>query len=259
MLENTEVTENTSLISDARTVIPSRGTVSSGEYAFMPYDPKAPVSEKDLRTAKVMYKVAKTGENAGVKKGNNVCLLVPHFSSSEVTEVINNLMPHIKALIEAEQDKIIKGLHVSGGDDYLVNPDLLSMSAVIKSLEESKTSGTRMNKEVITSWFTDNLAESLSILFADKLGVSETPTEAEAEKVSMFMNVYKNKFAGLASNLVTYSVEETDKLLVALDKVSELDDSFEASTKSDNLITCKIIEKLEKMKKPVDVSSLFDL
>jgi len=111
-----------------------------------------------------------------------------------------------------------------------------------------------MTQEVIANWFDVSLAESLSVLFADKLGLSETPTNEESEKVEMFVSVYKNKFSGLASNLVNYSIEETDKLLSALDKCSELDDKINS-----DLVSIKIKTKLVNMKTPVDLAEMLDL
>lgn len=225
-----------------------RGRDSEGNYTFLPYDPKAPISEKGLRTSKVMYKVAKTGENAGVVKGNNVCMLLAPLNTEEVKEKLDKLMPHVIDYLESEQDKIVKAAHTS--DDVTLSPEFLDIDAIIIALETSASAG-RMNKEIITSWFTDNMADMLTVLFADKLGISDTPTDSETQKLNQFLEVYKSKYAGLASNLVSYQPEESDKLLVAMDKC-EID-------ASNDMIGARIKEKLIKMKQPVDMSVLVDL
>jgi len=228
----------------------TRGINTEGSYTFISYDPKAPVSEAGRRTAKVMYK---TNMKTGVKAGNNVCLLVEPLSRLEVLDNTEKLVPHIIAMLEAEQDRMIKDFHIS--DDSIVSPESISLEAIITSLESTATSSARINKEVLSNWFDNSLADTLTVLFADKLGISANPTTAEVQKVQNFMAVYKTKYSGLASNLVSYSVEEADKLLIAIDKVAELDTGFDRN----ELITAKVIDKLTKMKTPVNVAEYLDL
>lgn len=227
------------------TTLPIRGLDSQGNYIFLPYDPKAPITEAGKRTIKIMYKVAKTGANAGIVKGANSCLLVAPLKVSDVEENVEALKLHVLAMLEAEQDKIAKGFHLAGSS--LVSPSNLTVVEIIKSLEAERESG-RMNKEILTDWFTETLADNLMLLFAGKLGVSEVPTVEESKKVERFVDVYKNKFCGLASNLVTYQKDEAEKLLIAMEKceVDFVNDS----------IAGKVKEKLERMIKPVNVEEL---
>lgn len=226
--------------------ITERGLDADGNYHFLPYDAKAPLTEAGKRTIKLMYKVnTKTGKAAGA----NSCLLVSPINKDELTtEVLEQLTPHIINMIEAEQDKIAKASHISGVTSLEVND--LSISSVITSLETVQAS-TRMNKEVISSWFADNLAETLTVLFADKLGVSDEPTESDTANINRFLDVYKTKFNGLASNLVSYQKEEAEKLLEAVTKCE--------ITKDSDLVSGKIIEKLTKMANPLNSSELLEL
>jgi hypothetical protein len=222
------------------TELNKRGTDNAGNFVFMPYDAKAPVTETGLRTVKCLYK-SSSGKN-------NVCALVAPLSVDEINEKWESLMPHFVEFLQGEQDKLVKSLHTS--DSAVFSASQIDLQAVINKLSEERISG-RLNKEVLETWFNSELADSLTVLFADKLGISEEPTQAEADKLDSFIAVYKSKFAGLASNMVTYQVEECDKLLVALDKC-------EVDTGSD-LIAARITERLEKMKNPVDTTALFDL
>lgn len=241
-LNTTDNTNNTT----SHVSITERGLDADGNYRFLSYDAKAPLVESGKRTIKLMYKVnTKTGKAAGI----NSCLLVSPVSKEELTDdVIKSLTPHIINMIEAEQDKIAKAAHISGVE--AVSPDSLSISSVISSLETVAQSQ-RMNKEVISSWFTENLADTLTVLFADKLGVSETPSESDTANINRFLDVYKTKFNGLASNLVSYQKEEAEKLLEAVEKC-EVD-------KNTDLVSGKIIEKLNKMANPLSQTELMDL
>jgi len=242
-MNNTDNTDNNSI---SHVSITERGLDADGNLQFLSYDAKAPLVESGKRTIKLMYKVnTKTGKAAGI----NSCLLVSPVTKDELTDdVLKSLTPHIINMIEAEQDKIAKTAHVSGVTSLEV--DALSIKSVISSLETVAQS-TRMNKEVITSWFTDNLADTLTVLFADKLGVSETPTENDTANINRFLDVYKTKFNGLASNLVSYQKEEAEKLLEAVEKCEINKDS--------DLVSGKIIEKLTKMANPMSSTELMDL
>ena len=234
---NTDNTNNTIL---------SRGVNADGDLVFLSYDATAPVVEAGKRTVKLMYKVnPKTQKAAGV----NSCLLVEPITSEDLTsEIQAKLVPHIINMLEVEQDKLVRTAHLSGVES--VSSDSIDIEAIITSLETVRAS-TRMNKEVITSWFEANMKDTLTVLFADKLGVSEVPTEKDAENITRFLDVYKNKFNGLASNLVSYQKEEAVKLMEAVTKC-DVD-------KNTDLVSAKIIEKLDKMVNPASSSELMDL
>lgn len=234
----TDVSNNT-----VNNVINSRGLSVNGEYRYLPYDAKAPVSEKGLRTVKVMYKKPKDGS----KQKNNVCLLVQPVSSDAVLDSIEELLPHIVAMCETTQDAIAKDLHTS--DDATVSPNNLNMASIVAKLTADATSG-RMNKETIASWFTDTIADTMSVLFANKLGVSDTPTQEESDKVERFVTVYKNKFTSLASNMTVLQPGEATKLLEAIDK---------CDTESNDLIAIKLKDRLTKMSQPVDTIEMLGL
>jgi len=121
-------------------------------------------------------------------------------------------MPHVITMLEVEQDKLIKAAHISGGDSATLEPDSIDITAIIAALEAERVSG-RMSKEVITEWFDAAMADTLMVLFADKLGIGDTPTEAQADKIDSLISVYRAKYCGLASNLVNYAVEEAEKSL----------------------------------------------
>ena len=242
---NTNTVNNTTSFKAVN--VPIRGMNSEGAYIFLPYDPKAPISEAGKRVIKVCYKVAKQGKNAGVVKGKNSCLIVEPIVAEDVNnaDVVNRLLPHVIAMCEAERDKIAKDFHLSGAQS--VSQEALDINAIIASLEAEAVSG-RMNKEIITSWFDSEVSDILTVLFSQKLGITETSGAEEIKKLDRFITVYRDKFCGLASNLVTYQIEEAKKLLEALDKC-ELD--FDS-----DMIASKIREKLNKMLSPTNVEEL---
>ena len=204
-----------------------RGTDLNGNYLFEAYDPKSPVttSELNYRVAKVMYKM-----NNKTKKiaGSNSCLIIPSMDETSVMESLGSLMPHFLSFLESEQDKLIKELHLKKVS--FVTKESIDLVSIVKNLEAERVSG-RMNKELIEAWFTTNLQESLTILFADKLGMNVERYQDQTSKLFMTIGVYKNLFAKLASNTVSYQKPEAEKLLQAIEF---------CEVTNDDLVTIKI-------------------
>lgn len=215
-----------------------RGMNEAGNMVFLPYDAKAPVTEVGKRTAKIMYKRDKSGKIAGT----NSCLLVAPITSEHVTEVATNEAwhKHIVSFLESEQDKLIRALHVAGNEE--VTDKAISLDAILTSLN-TETVSARLTKDTVNQWFNENLADTLTVAFADKLGVTEESSDEDVTKVERIVATYKGKFAGLASNVTVYPTEMIDKLMTALDSC-EVDKT--------EVITSKVIGKLESMKQSDD-------
>ena len=222
-----------------------RGTNEAGNLVFLPYDAKAPIVEVGRRTAKIMYKIAKTGANAGVVKGINSCLLVAPLDDADVNDNWEELKPFVRSFLESKQDEVIKAIHLREVKE--VSLDSINMNAIISHLKASQVSA-RVNKEMIASWFDSSISDILAVRLAEKLGVSETPTEADADKIDMFLNVYKSRLSGLASNLTSYLPEEAEKLLKAVEVVEVKD-----------AISMKLVERLDKMINPASSEELLSL
>jgi len=214
-----------------------RGTDNNGNYIFEPYSPKAPVTAiEGYRVAKVMYKTnSKTGNIAG----ENSCLIVPHVTEDMIVDNVDRLIKHFVGMLEAEQDKIIKGLHLEAVS--FVEPDKINVDAIIAALEAVAVSG-RINKEMIEVWFSEEIEETLLELVAAKKG-----TTIDNEGVRLLGKNYKNSFSKMASNTTQYQPEQARILRDCLDK---------CCSDEGNSITIKLKAKLDKMINPVDVMML---
>lgn len=205
--------------------------------AFRPYDSQLPVPELDgFRTVKCLYKVAKTGKNAGKAAAENSYIRVADSITLEtVTSRITELAPYVVSYLQEQEAQIIRKLHVSGMT--LLSPRQYGLDRVLEVLEEAGLSQ-RLNKEQIEEWFTAEMADGLLVAFADKMGVTDTPTEAEAAKLTTIIGVYKGKFGSLASGKTHYREEEADMLLKAL----------EVTGAGDTALGARFTARLEKMK-----------
>jgi hypothetical protein len=157
-----------------------------------------------------------------------------HLSENSITARIDDLMPHIINMLEAEEDKMIKELHSKG--QLNIYPESLSLDKLIESLEESGNAG-RLNKEMIGKWFDEFISDFLTNAFAEKIGISleqleqslEDPTEEDLEKLAKVERIviaYKTKLESLASPKVSLNKEDSEALLNMFTKIpTALDNS----------------------------------
>lgn len=246
----TDTTVNTDeLATSIQSVI--RGTDNNGNYQFMDYNPKAPVTpnKEGYRVAKLMYKVnPKTGKAAA----DNACLIVPHITESEVRENIDSLIKHVVTMLESEQDKIIRSYHLDKVS--FVEPSQIDIPAIITALETVAVSG-RLNKDMITVWFDQYILNELTTLCADNLGLTadtlETALADKESRLNLMLKAYKDMLVKLASNTTIYQPPQAEKLLKAIELC--VADSEEAKA---DTVTVRLMDKLSNQMKPVDMVEL---
>lgn len=182
------------------------------------------------RLAKVSYK---TDKATGVKKESKA-VSIPLISSHDVESNLAILMPALKEFLQCQQDAIVRKLVDAGATE--VHDSQLSMQAIASYAEEEST-GARLTKESIGAWFDSSVADYLRVAFADKLGLSNTPTADEMFRVETAVATYKDKFAALAGGKTSYTPDVAEKLAKVLEFASEEDS-----------IAAKFAVRLEKMK-----------
>jgi len=180
---------------------------------FKEYDTALTIpAVEGYRAVKCLYKKnAKTGKAAGT---NSFVRIADHITSEAVTDKLAGLMPYLITYLQEEENKVVKAKHVAGAT--IIDPDTISLDSIIAALESSGTNN-RLNKERVEEWFAGSMLESLMVAFADKMGLSDEPTQAELDKLEQITGVYKAKFASLASGKTSYRPEEAELMLKALD------------------------------------------
>ena len=180
---------------------------------FKEYDSALTIpAVEGYRAVKCLYKKnPKTGKAAGT---NSFVRVPDSITAASVTEKLAGLMPHVIQYLQEEENKLVKAQHVAGAT--MINPDSLGLDSILAAFEASGTNN-RLNKERVEEWFAGSMLESLMVAFADKMGLSDTPTEAELSKLEQITGVYKAKFASLASGKTSYRPEEAELMLKALE------------------------------------------
>lgn len=215
--------------------------------AFRPYDSQLPIPElAGFRTVKCLYKIAKTGKNAGKAAGENSYIRIADgITETVVAERIAELAPYLTSYLQEQENLLVKNLHKAGMT--VVSPKQYGLDAVIAMLEEAGTAS-RMNKEMIETWFDADLSDTLLVAFAEKMGLDENMTAEDEEKLQTIVAVYKAKLGSLASPKVFYKEEEVEMLLKAI-----------GFAEGDSPVKPRIVARLEKMKDSGTTESLMSL
>ena len=192
------------------------------------YDAKVTKPFHGQRLAKVLYKTPKDGS----VKPDNKAVSIPVINDLAASE-LERLKPFIVAMVQDTQDAIVKELVESGSKQ--IQDSQITVDCCIAWLA-TEAQGNRLTKEYIVEWFVNTLQDLLTVAIADKLGVGNDPTDADAQKVEQMVNAYKGSFAMLAGGKTSFSPAKVDKML----KVLELVD--------DDALGMKFAAKLQEMK-----------
>lgn len=200
-------------------------------YTFESYNSAAPVTPAaGMRLSKVLYR----SDNAEAKE--NSYISIPVISDAEVTEQMTVLLPHLVSYLQDQQDSIVKKAHTGGFSS--VTLDQICLTAVIDLLES--TGQGRLNKEVIFAWYDADVADALMVAFADKLGLSDTPTDEESEKVAVIVATYRKNFGALAGG----------RSMFMPDTASAMQRALEVTGANHTALGARFVKRLEDMINP---------
>lgn len=215
-------------------------SVISNVHSVVPFDSKKSQPFDGQRLCKVIAKyTAKMAEKKAAKKQSK-CVSIP---VSKVTQsFLLNGLEYINAMYQDAQDGVVRELVEGGATE--VRDDQLTEECVLQFLAD-EAAGNRITKDAANAWFDGTMAEMLTVAFADKLGVSDTPTKDQETTIAQAIGVYKEKFAGLAGGKTKYDPETAQKLIKAIETVG-----------ADDELATKFGARLQVMLKPVTVDLL---
>lgn len=199
----------------------------SQTHDVIPNEDKKAVALTGQRLVALYWKLTEAMKKSGVTEAHKpVAVSIPPLEISE-----NQLLavrPYIVGYFQDVQDKLIRE-KIESGAAFIQDSDI-SLEACVSYLTTS-TKSNHLTREGVEVWFSDTLADALTVAFAEKLGLSDTPSELEARKLDTLVALYKNKFASLASPKTKYPKAVSQNLLKALELVGE-DDSIALKFKS---------------------------
>jgi len=200
-----------------------KGEVMNGD--FKAYHNQLPIAEiEGTRIVKCLYMAAKTGENKGKRMNENSFVRIPtkHLSEAIIINKITELAPFVLSYFQDIEDSIIKESHKKGSLQVFLGG--LNLEQITDFLE-AKGAGGRLNKERIEQWFDDEVSESLTMLFAEKMGLDENSDDSKYIRLQVIVNSYKGKFAGLSSPKCYYPEADCEAMIKVITSC-ELEDSL---------------------------------
>ncbi len=208
-LLNTSTTSNTT----ANLIARDQQLASLGEElgTYKPYDSQMTLAEiSGTRTVKCLYRA--DPKKPADKQRQSVYVRVPtkHLTEELVTANIAELAPYVTGWLQSLEDTVIKEQHRQGL--LSVYTESLSIDALIEYLEETQESG-RLTKDKIGAWFDTDIADNLSLLFADKMGLGDQPSDMELAKLAAIIGAYKGKFCALASGKAFFEPSDREALI----------------------------------------------
>jgi hypothetical protein len=210
--------------------------------AFVAGESKA-LSEQ--RLSKVGYKSSKTNP----AKFPSVCASVPKIAASEIEGHFSQLIPHVRTMLESAQDGIFKSLYESNkGNLDVITDDDISMNAIIAYLEAESTGG-RLTKDLVYSWFDRAAKDATQALIQVKLGFPEDLNEDQLEVVNKHIHAYRETFASLSGGKTMLNQKQCNGLKAVIELIE-----------TEEEIGTKLSARIKGIEEEINkVSSLADL
>ena len=192
-----------------------QGAETAGQ--FFPYNSieGTPTAPTGFRQVTVNYKQTAAMKKKGEDARPNVYVTVPsdHISVAQVIENIETLAPYVSAYLSSVEDTTIRAYHKDGGTQVFI--ETLSLPKILETIEES---GSSLNGEQITEWFTDSCAEGLLNILAQKLGAEDAYSldKEQVAKANQVVNSYLAQFISLASGKTMLPAAQRDRLAKCL-------------------------------------------
>lgn len=184
-------------------------------HSVVAYDPKSSKAFTGQRLSKVTYKTVtdKDSPLCGIKRDSK-CVSLPIFKADEVISQAQALAPYVIEYLQGVQDKIVRERIDAGASSIAMEE--ISIAGCIEYLDSNNESG-RLTKESVAAWFNEAIADALTVTLAERLGISEVPTDAESNKIIAVVEAFKGKIASLAGGKTAYEPKVCKSLLNALE------------------------------------------
>lgn len=213
-------------------------------HIITPYTSGVTQALSGQRLATICYKGTTKKDGTKVPALPNKAVSLPQIPETSVRSHLDQLMPHITALLYRAQDAIIRE-RIADNATHVTDAEI-SVIACINWMEQESEGG-RLTKVVIGNWFDEVMLEALTVRIADKLGISDTPTFSETSKVDALVSSYRDKMCALAGGKTSYPPKLAKSLCDAIAVVESTDE-----------ITQKLSARLVKMRDAEQVE-LIDL
>jgi len=194
-------------------------------------------SEKPLSGQRLVPVTFKTDKVTGIKPESK-CVSIPFAYDSFGSQLLDNwkrIEKHVLSLFEETQNKIIREAVTENKTQ--IHSEEIGFFACLDLLEQ-ENSGGRLSKELLSTWFSDEVEPVLATVLCEKLGVvNDSPNREQEKKLEVTLNLFKERILSLAGT----------KTLFGDDIIAQLKKCF--SLVSSSPLKEKLEGKLEEMKR----------
>lgn len=160
------------------------------------------------RLSVVRFKKGKDGKKAKNSQAVSIPVTVLGAEDCQI------LAEHINGWFRSMQDEIIREKCVA--DEAAICDSDIDVSAV-KAFLVAQAAGERLTGDLVKEWFDAELADTLLLAFAEKLGIGDSPTDEQTKKLEQMVNVYRDKFSSMAGGRTVFDAATRGKLGKALE------------------------------------------
>jgi hypothetical protein len=194
----------------------------SNRHAIVPFVAGTSKPLADQRLARAGFKLTEKMKAAGKTALPSVCASVPFIDPAAVQVFMNELLPHIGAMLEKTQDEILRSKYESsGGQATDITDEELSIPACLAFLN-AESAGSRLSVESIGAWFDNSLTDNLTVLIADKLGFDLSTPEQE-QTVQKHVRNHRDVLCMLAGKNVILAPRQVNAVQNMLELAAEED------------------------------------
>jgi hypothetical protein len=175
----------------------------SNRHTFIPYisgETKPLAEQVGLR---IIFK----GRNGKEAEHKSQFVSVPAVSDDEITQNLSALLPMVRTMIQGYREDCARAAFLAGSKE--VTSEQVSLIAAISHAEEV-SKGSRLTGDDVKAWFAENLEDSLTVEFAKRLGLSDSPSEAQMKKLEQSLNLFREGFASLASGKTKFEPKKAE-------------------------------------------------
>lgn len=204
------------------------------------------IEQPGHRLAVIRWKDKKNEDGTTVAKQPARCVSIPVVSLSLTPAC---LQASLQTAFEEMQDKLIRSLIEAQTEvTFTVTLDQIAPQAVADFAVAQDGPG-KLSSKLLETWFDNNLSDNLTVAIADKLGITDTPTDEQTAKVGKAVASFRTFITGLAS----------PRANLAPDIVAQLQKATSLVTNEDDKVLQTINRKLQAFLEPASKSLEFAL
>ena len=167
----------------------------------------------NFRLARIIRKASAKDSNGMESQG----VMVPAVVADAAWLQSDTIRAYMEQCIADVQDKIVRKV-TDSGRNIITDVDI-NMDAVASYLEATDDNIGRLSRDKIGQWFDAEALDTLTLAFANKMGVGNEPTAEQVTKLEQVTRQYRDCFGMLAGKSPSVAPKVGENLLKALDMI----------------------------------------